>query len=304
MTKTKRLFRSYRVHRTLLLMLIPGIAYYIIFHYIPMYGVQIAFKEFNFSKGITGSEWVGFAHFKDLLTLGSFKEVFGNTIVISFLKLIFGFPAPIIFALLLNELRAKRFKKAVQTISYLPHFVSWVILGGLFLQFLSPTAGPVNILIKAFGGTPISFLNDSAWFRGTLVVTSIWKGIGWGSIVYLASITGVNPELYESATIDGCNRFQLARHITIQSSIPVIMIMFIFSVGGIVNDDFDQIFNLYSPAVYSTGDVLSTYVYRKGVVELAYSFAAAVGVFKNIISVTLILITNKIASKFGEYGIW
>lgn len=304
LNKKKGLLAECIKHRNLLFMILPGILFFLIFKYGPMYGIQIAFRDFKFSKGITGSTWVGLQHFYDLLTRPSFKEVFVNTIQISTLKLIFGFPAPIIFALLLNELRLVRFKKAVQTISYLPHFVSWVILGGLFLQLLSPTTGPLNILLKELGMKPIYFLGDNGWFVSTLVVTSIWKSIGWSSIVYLAAIAGTNSELYEAGSLDGCNRFQLARYITIPAIMPIVTIMFIFAVGGIVADDFDQIFNLYSPAVYKVGDVLGTYTYRHGIEGMDYSFATAVGLFTNIISLIMVLAANYFTRKFSDYGIW
>lgn len=295
---------QYWKHKEFMLLLIPGLVYYALFHYGPMYGIQIAFRNFNFRLGISGSPWVGLKHFRSLLETASFKEVFRNTLIISSYKLIFGFPAPIIFALLLSELRGVLFKKTVQTISYLPHFVSWVVLGGIFIQLLSPSAGPVNNLLKSLGLDTIYFLGDPKYFRMTLVITSIWKGVGWGSIVYLASITGVDQELYEAAELDGANRFQMMWRITIPSILPVITIMLIFAVGGIVGDDFDQIFNLYNSAVFRVGDVLGTYVYRRGLQGMEYSFATAVGLFTNIISFTLIILANKLAAKFGEYGIW
>jgi putative aldouronate transport system permease protein len=294
----------YWKYRYLVLLFLPAMIYYIIFHYAPLYGIQIAFKNFISIRGIVNSPWVGLNNFKLLFSMGSFKEVFRNTIIISFLKLLFGFPAPIIFAILLNEIRALKFKKVVQTISYLPHFVSWVILGGLFLQFLSPSTGPINILLKSLGMQPIYFLADKFWFRPVLVMTSIWKGVGWGSIIYLASLSGIDPQLYEAAEIDGAGRFRKAISITLPSLVPVITIMLIFSVGGIVKDDFDQIFNLYNAAVYSVADVLSTYTYRIGLIEMRFSFSTAVGLFTNVISFVLIIITNAITKYVNEYGLW
>jgi putative aldouronate transport system permease protein len=295
---------SYWKHRYLFVLFIPAIVYYGIFRYGPLYGIQIAFKDFIFRRGITGSPWVGMENFKLLFSMGSFKEVLRNTVIISFLKLVFGFPAPIVFAILLNEIRALKYKKFIQTVSYLPHFVSWVILGGVFMQFLSPSTGPVNIILQNLGIKPIYFLASEIWFRPVLVITSIWKGVGWGSIIYLASISGIDPELYEAAEIDGAGRLRKAISITVPSLVPVITIMMIFSIGGIIQDDFDQIFNLYNPAVYKVGDVLSTYNYRVGLVEMKYSFSAAVGLFTNIISFVLILITNSITKRVNEYGLW
>jgi len=291
-------------HRALMLMLLVGLVYYIIFHYGPMYGIQIAFKDYKFRKGIWGSSWVGFHWFIRMFSGQNFAVVFRNTVLISLYKLIAGFPAPIIFALLLNDLGGKWFKKTVQTVSYLPHFLSWVILGGIFLQILSPSTGAVNYVIKLFGGEPIYFLGDPRWFRSTMVILSVWKGFGWGSIIYLATISGIDPGLYEAATIDGANRFQQALHITLPSITPIISIMFIMNSGSIINDDFDQIFNLYNENVYRVGDVISTYVYRQGLIEMKYSYTTAVGVFKNVISFAIILLTNFITSKFSEYGIW
>ncbi len=285
-------------------MLIPALAYYVIFHYLPMYGVTIAFKDFNFKKGILKSEWVGLTHFQKLFSMPSFWKVFRNTFVISFYKLIFTFPAPIIFAVLINEIGREKFKKVVQTISYLPHFLSWVVLGGMFVQILSPVYGPINLLLGKLGIKPIHFLADTSTFRGVLVVTAVWKGIGWGSIIYLAALIGIDPELYEAAELDGASRFQRVVHIAIPSIFPIISIQLIFAVGGIVNDDFDQIFNLYNSSVYSVGDVLSTYIYRYGLVNFEYSLSTAAGVFKNIIALVLIIITNYASRMLGDYGIW
>jgi putative aldouronate transport system permease protein len=235
-----------------------------------------------------------------------FKRVFINTIKISFLKLIFGYPAPIIFAILLSEVFHTKFKKTVQTITYLPHFISWVVLAGLFRTFLSPSIGPINMIIKAMGSKPVFFIADPKWFRSVLVTTSIWKGFGWSSIIYLAAISGINPELYEASIIDGANRFQRALYITLPSIIPVITITFIFAVGGIINDDFQQIYNFLNDAVLGVGDVISTYTYRRGLISYEYSYAAAVGLFKNVIGFILIIITNLLSKKIseGEYGIW
>jgi len=300
----KGIFYNYWKHRYLVLLFFPAIIYYAVFHYAPLYGVQIAFKNFIFRIGIMRSPWIGFENFRMLFSMGSFRDVLRNTVIISTYKLIFGFPAPILFAILLNEVRSIKFKKTVQTISYLPHFVSWVILGGMFMQILSPSTGPFNQMLTGLGFKPIYFLGDKRWFRSVLVVTSIWKGIGWGSIVYLASIAGINPELYEVAEIDGAGRFRKAISITLPSITPVITIMFIFAVGGIIRDDFDQIFNLYNAGVYPVGDVLSTYTYRVGLVDMRYSFAAAVGLFTNVIGFALVLITNTVVKRLNEYGLW
>lgn len=294
----------YWKQRYLLMMLIPAAVYFIVFHYIPLYGVTIAFKDYKFSKGILGSAWVGMEHFNRLFGMESFWQVFRNTIIIGLWKFLIGFPAPIIFSLLLNEVTNTKFKKTVQTISYLPHFVSWVVLGAILTQLLSPSTGPVNIVLKAMGMEPIYFLADSKYFRGVLVASHVWKSVGWGSIVYLAALTSSDQQIHEAAMIDGANRFQRIIKITIPEITPVITIMLILSVGSLINDDFDQIFNLYNTAVYDVGDVLSTYTYRAGLVNMEYSFATAVGLFKNVISVILVVSTNYICSRINDYGIW
>ncbi len=300
----RRLLFDYYKHRYLMLMLLPVIAYYILFHYVPFYGIQLAFKQFRVSLGIWKSPWVGMENFVELFSKRSFREILRNTVLISLYKLIFGFPAPIIFALILNEVRLVRFKKFVQGVSYLPHFISWVVLGGILIQLLSPSTGPVNIFLKSIGVKPIYFLTDTSWFRTVLVVTSILKSIGWSSIIYLATLASVPSEQYEAATIDGASRFAQLMYISLPSLYPVISIMIIFAVGGILNDDFDQIFNLYNAAVYSVSDVLSTYTYRIGLEQMQYGFATAVGLFKNVIGFALILISNRITNRINEYGVW
>jgi putative aldouronate transport system permease protein len=297
-------FRGYTRHKWLVLIFLPGLLYYIVFHYVPMYGLLIAFKDYRFKAGIIGSPWVGLEHFRHLFALGSFWEVFRNTVIISSLKLLFSFPAPIVLALLFNEVRALAVKKVLQTVSYLPHFVSWVILSGVLTQILSPSTGMVNRVIAALGGRPVYFLADPDWFRGVLVTTTVWKEIGWGSIIYIASIANINPEMYESASMDGANRFRQLWHITLPSLAPVITIMLILAMGRLINDDFDQIFNLYNPAVYRVADVISTYTYRIGLINMEYSFATAVGIFKNVISLALLITANRVATRVNQYGLY
>lgn len=302
--RTKSPLYAYWKHRYLVLMFAPAVLYYVIFHYMPIYGILIAFKDYKFSLGIWGSHWVGLEHFRDLFATESFWQVLRNTLIISFYKLIFGFPAPILLAILLNEVRLVLFKRIFQTVTYLPHFLSWIVVSGIFIQFFSPSAGPVNAVIQMLGLKPIYFLADPDWFRSILVATEIWKGIGWGSIIYLAALTGINPELYEAATVDGAGRLARIRYITLPSLVPVITIMLIFAAGSIINDDFDQIFNLYNTAVYSVGDVVSTYTYRKGLVGMEYSFATTVGLFKNVLAFIILLTANTIARKVNDYGLW
>ena len=302
--KINQTAKNYKKHFWLLVMLLPAVAYYIVFKYIPMYGATLAFKNFQILKGIMGSPWVGLQHFERLFSMGSFFTVVRNTFVISFYKLLFGFPAPIIFAILLSELKHLRFKKTVQTISYLPHFLSWVVLASIFIQFFSPSIGPFNYILRFLGFSDIYVLTSPKFFRSLLVVTSVWKSFGWGSIIYLASLGGIDSELYEAAHIDGANRFQRIIHVTIPGLTPVITIMLILTVGQLLNDDFDQILNMYNPAVYSVADVISTYVYRVGLLQVNYSLATAVGLFKNVLAFTLILITNSITKRVNDYGLW
>lgn len=288
----------------LMLLMLPVVAYYVIFSYIPMAGIVIAFKEYRLLDGIWGSPWVGLKQFEVLFQTPSFFEVLRNTVVISALRILFGFPAPILLALLLNELRSEKYKRVIQTISYLPHFLSWVVLAGIFLQFLSPSSGPVNILLTKMGLQPIYFLGQPSTFVPTIIATGIWQSIGWGSIIYLAAISGISPELYESALLDGANRLQRIWYITLPSIAPTIVVLFILNMGSILNGGFDQIFNLYNDAVMSVADILDTYVYRRGLTGLQYSYAAAVGLFKNGIGFLFVFATNLFARKLGDASLW
>ena len=285
---------------------LPVFIYFVLFHYRPMYGVIIAFKKFNFSDGILGSPWVGLEYFRQLFTDSMFSRVVRNTIVISVLRIIFGFPAPIILALLLEEIKHVRFKKFSQSVSYLPHFISWMILGSIVKEVFSPSRGIVNFVISLFGVTPIHFLTEPAYFRAILITTGIWASVGWASIVYLAAISGIDSQLYESAVIDGAGRFKRIRFITIPSIMPVIAIIFILGLGGVMNAGFDQVFNLYNPMVYRVADIIDTYVYRVGLASGGgnFSYTTAVGLFKNVIGLALLLTVNTIVRKFGDYAIW
>ncbi len=295
---------AYWKNKWIFLMLVPAIVYYFIFKYIPMYGATLAFKDYHIKAGIWGSPWVGLKHFEQLFGMKSFLEVFRNTILISAYKLLFGFPMPIIFAILLNEMKGDRAKKAVQTISYLPHFLSWVVLGSIFIQFLSPSTSPLVYLMEKMGMKPIYFLTSPEHFRSVLVITSIWKSIGWGSIVYLGSLGNIDTELYDAASVDGCNRLQKIWHVTLPGLTPVITIMLLLEIGKLLNDDFDQVYNLYNAAVYRVGDVISTYIYRVGLLGVNYSLATAAGLFKNVLALTLILGANAITKRINDYGLW
>ena len=299
-----RIARELRRNCYVYLMALPVIAYYLLFCYGPMYGAQIAFRNFTAFKGITGSEWVGMKWFVNFIQGPYFSRVMVNTLLISLYQLVFGFPAPILLALLLNELRSEKYKRVIQTISYLPHFLSWVVLAGIFLQFLSPSSGPINILLTKMGLQPIYFLGQPSTFVPTIIATGIWQSIGWGSIIYLAAISGISPELYESALLDGANRLQRIWYITLPSIAPTIVVLFILNMGSILNGGFDQIFNLYNDAVMSVADILDTYVYRRGLTGLQYSYAAAVGLFKNGIGFLFVFATNLFARKLGDASLW
>ena len=289
------------------LLALPGLLYFVLFHYGTMVGILMAFKDFKPFDGYMGiftGEWVGFANFKRFFESYYFWNILRNTLVISGQKIIFGFPAPIILALLLNEVGNFRFKKVVQTISYMPHFLSMVVVMGILRKLLAADTGYVNYFIRLLGGEPIMFLGDERYFRSILVISEIWQTIGWGTIIYLAAISGINPQLYEAATMDGATHFQQARHITIPSIMSVVVIMLILRVGNILDAGFGQIFLLYSPAVYSVADIIDTFVYREGLGKMNYEYATAVGLFKSIIALFMVLGTNIITKKMGQEGIW
>lgn len=297
--------RSLSHNWQLYLMVLPAVVLLAIFSYYPMYGVVLAFKDFKILKGIMGSPWVGMKYFQQAFSDSYFWMTFRNSLLIATYKLVFGFPAPILFALLLSELRNLKFKKIVQTVAYLPHFMSWVILGAIFTSVFSLN-GPINVILGWFGVDPILFMGNKATFRGVLVATDVWKGFGYGSIVYLAAITGVDPQLYECSRMEGANRFQNAVYITIPSILPVISINLILSLSGILNAGFDQIFNMYNGAVMPVADIIDTYVYRKGLREMQYSYSTAIGLFKSAISLTMIFATNAIVKRVGgkENALW
>ena len=289
-----------------MVMFAPGLLLMLVFDYGPMYGLVLAFKDYNLSAGVWDSPWVGFEHFHRLFTDDAALRVLRNTIIISVLKLLAGIPAPIILALLISEVRAGFFKRTVQSISYLPHFLSWVILSSMIYQLLSPSSGIVNSVLRLLGFDPIYFLVEESWFRPILVFSSVWKEVGWGTIIYLAALASVSHDLHEAAVLDGASRFQRIRDINFPTIIPVIGIVSLLNLGGVLSAGFDQVFNLYNPQVYGVGDIIDTYVYRVGLVGLDYSFATAVGLFKGVVGFTLIMIFNAYARKIsnGRYGLW
>lgn len=295
--------RIVRMRELYLLFLIP-LALLVIFKYVPMVGVMVAFKDYSPRAGILGSPWNDFEHFRFLFSTPQFPELIVNTFRISLLKFAFGFPAPIAFALILNELTNRRYKRAVQSISYLPHFLSWVVLGAIFKVLLSVERGPINAVIQTLGGDPIYFLAEPDWFLFSVVITHIWKSIGWGSIIFLASITSIDPGLYDAADVDGANRLQKALHVTLPAMVPVITIMLILTVQNLNQAGFDQIYHLYNPLVFSVADIFETYVYRVGLVDRQYDFGIAVHLFQNVVAVMFVLIANTLARRYSEYALW
>ncbi len=305
MAKEKQgILHQYWKHKELFLLLLPVIAYFVIFHYVPMYGVLIAFEDFLPRSGILGSEWVGLQNFQKMFSGLYFWPVFRNTLIISFLKLIVGFPMPILLALLLNEVSCGWFKKSVQTITYLPHFIGWVVLAGIVQQVLSPSTGVLNYVITALGGEPIFFMGSTKWFRPVVVLSSIWRNCGWDSIIYLAATSGIDPTMYEAANLDGATRFQKIWYVTLPGLIPTITIMLIFALGGVMNDDFDQLYNMLNAKVMSVGDVIGTYTYRVGLQQMNYSYATAVGLFKNVIALLLVSLSNLFSKKISGSSLW
>ena len=291
-------------HRGLYLLLLPALLYYFTFHYLPYLGATIAFKDFNIMKGIFGSPWVGLKHFRALFVLDQFWRVVRNTLEISVLRLFFGFPVPLIVALLMNEVGRNGFKRVVQTMVYLPHFISWVILGGILINLLSTQTGVVNMVIRSLTGNPIGFLTDPAYFRGTLIWSMIWKEFGWGTVLYMATLAGIPAELYESAAMDGAGRFRRMFSITLPYLLPVIVVLLILRVGNLMQAGFEQIFVLYHPGVYRVSDILDTYVYRLGLADGRFSMASAVGLFRSVINLTLLVLANKFARMTGQQGIY
>lgn len=302
--KLKKGWKYFLDNKYLYLLLIPCVVYFLVFNYVPMYGVIIAFKNFSFSKGIMGSEWIGFQNFKYLFTLGDFYSVFKNSITLSFLRLVLCFPVPILLAIMLNEIASLRYKKLTQTIIYLPYFISWIVIGGILVNMLSPSWGIVNNLIKNLGFEPIFFLGDDRYFRGIALVTAVWKQAGWDTIIYLTAITSVSVELYEAATIDGANKLKRIWHVTLPCIRSTIVILLLLNIGNLMNNGFEQIYVLQNPNNLAVAEVFETYTYKLGMVNGRFSFATAVGLFSSSIGFILLLLANKFAKVIGEDGIF
>lgn len=310
--KHEPLLRHIRKHYWLYFMMIPGLAFFLIFHYAPMYGITIAFKKFSMFRGISASPWIGLAHFEELFGSAKFAELLRNSVLLSLYKLLWGFPAPILIALLLNEVRKNWFKRTVQTVIYLPHFISWVVVSGILVQLLSPNNGVINLVIKQFGGDPIFFLSKKEYFRTILVASDIWKEAGWGTIIYLAALSGVDEQLYEAAVIDGAGRFRQLWHITLPGIKATIIIMLILRMGSFLDSGFDQIYLMLNSLNREVATVFDTYVYDVGLQATYkpapgisnYSYSATVGVFRSIVSLVLVLGSNAVAKLVGEEGVY
>jgi putative aldouronate transport system permease protein len=305
--KFKRATYYMKRYWTLYLMLLLPIGYFILFKYTPMSYIQIAFKKFSIVESVWDMKWAannGFEYFIKAFSNRDFLYALRNTITLNLLDLIIGFPAPIILALLLNELTFKRFKRLTQTIVYMPHFLSWIIISGLALQLFAPTNGLINILINKMGFESVPFLNDPIHWIATYIFLGIWQSVGWNTIIYLAAITGINPEQYEAASVDGANRFKKMWHITLPGLRPTIVVLLIMSLGRILGSEFDRPFALGNNLVKSTSNVISTFVYTNGIRGLQFSLTTAVGLFQSVICVIFLLIANSIARKSGERGVW
>ncbi len=287
-----------------LLIISPVVAYYIVFAYLPMWGSVIAFKDFGIGDTIGSAPWVGVAWFVEFFRSFYFWRLIRNTLLLNVLMLVFGFPAPILFALVINELRVRSFKRSLQTVSYLPHFVSTVVVVGMLYNFLSVSHGWVNTMFVELGMEKINFFLESRYFRSLFVGSGIWQGFGWGSIIFIATISSIDSELYEAAVIDGATRVQQMRFVTIPGIMPTIVIILIFTIGNMMNVGFEKIILMYTPATYDVADVIQTYVYRQGLIELEYSFSAAVGLFNSVINFALLVGANQLARRIGDTSLW
>jgi putative aldouronate transport system permease protein len=298
--KTKKILQNWQLY----IFILPAFLYFFIFHYMPLYGLQIAFKDFTPVAGITGSEWVGFKHFIRFFESYYFWDLIKNTLGLSVYELIVGFPLPIILALLLNEVKDSFFKRTVQTVTYAPHFISVVVIAGMVIAFLSPVTGVINHGIQLLGFEPIAFMTDPAWFKTVYVFSGVWQSTGWGTIIYLAALSGVDPQHHESAVVEGANRLQRIWHINIPFIFPTMVILLIMNVGNIMALGFEKILLFQNPLNLESSNVIATFVYKAGLLDAQYSFAAAVGLFNAVINAILLIVVNQIARKTSETSLW
>lgn len=299
----EKIRKDVKKNKCLYIMAIPMVVFFILFSYIPMYGIIIAFKNYSPKLGILGSPWVGFKHFTKFFQSMYFVRTFKNTALLSVYSLLWGFPAAIILSLLLNELRSEKFKRCVQTVTYLPHFISLVVICGMIVDFTA-TDGMINSILINFGVQPVNWLTKPEWFRSIYIGSGLWQSIGWDSIVYLAALSAIDPTLYEAAKIDGAGRWKQLLHVTLPGIAPTIVIMFILNIGGLMSVGSEKIILLYNPLTYETSDVISSYVYRKGLIGSDYSFSTAVGLMESVIGFVLILAANKLSKKVSETSLW
>jgi putative aldouronate transport system permease protein len=283
---------------------LPGIVLIVLFNYIPMLGLQMAFRDYNFSDGIWGSPWVGLQNFKEFTASSDFWRATGNTFLLTILRLLFIFPTTIVFALLINEVRSFRYKRFVQSLSYLPHFISWIVVVGFLDAFLSINGGGANSLLSSIGFQPIAFMGSETWFRPIFILSSMWKEIGWGTILYLAAISSINPTFYEAAVMDGAGRFSQMRYITLPSMVPIISIVLILTVPSLLSVGIDQIYPMINPANIGVAEVIDTYVLRLGIGQAQYSQTTAIGLVMSVIGTILLMLSNMISKRIGGEGIW
>ncbi|MEK3989711.1 MULTISPECIES: ABC transporter permease subunit [Robertmurraya] len=297
--KLKKILTNYQLY----LFLLPALIYFIVFHYVPMYGVLIAFKDFVATKGIMGSPWVGFKHFERFFDSYQFWSLIKNTLGLSVTQLVVGFPLPIFLALMLNQMRSEKSKRFVQTVVYAPHFISVVVLAGMIYVFFSNN-GLINNMILMFGGDPISFMAKPEWFKPLYIASGVWQETGWAAIIYLAALAGVSPELHEAAVMDGANKWQRIFHVDIPAIMPTAVILLILSVGSIMNIGFEKAYLLQTPMNQPSAEIIPTYVYKMGLQQAQYSFAAAVGLFNAVINLILLVAVNKFAKRLSGTGLW
>ncbi len=302
--KKQVFWKSIKRDRQLVLMLVPVVIFFLVFSYYPLYGIIIAFKDYSISKGILGSPWAGLRYFEQFFGSPYFSRLLRNTILISVYSLLWGFPIPILFALALNEFKDGKFKRVIQTVSYLPHFISLVVICGILIDIFSPQGGVINAMLYHLTGKKINFFGEPEWFRTMYVGSGVWQEFGWNSIIYLAAISGINPDLYEAARIDGAGRLRQIWHVTLPGIKPTILTLLILNLGNIMSVGYEKIILLYSPATYETADVISTYVYRTGLLSQQYSYAGAVGLFNSVINIAILLLCNFVGKKFFGVGIW
>ncbi len=298
-----RIVKDFRKNKMVYLMAVPMVVFLVLFRYLPMLGIAIAFQDFKYRVGFFGSKWVGLKHFQSFVNGYYFGRVVSNTLIISLLDLLFVFPMPILLALLINEMKGQRFKRLVQTVSYMPHFISIIVFSGMIIEFCS-LDGLISKIISIFGGERVNLLMKPEAFRGVYTASSIWKETGWGAIIYLAAVTRVDPQLYEAAEMDGATRLGKLWHITLPGSLPTVIMMLILKMGNMMNVGFERIILLYNDVTMETADVISTYVYRKGLIDMNYSFSTAVDFFNSIINFSLVLLTNAISRRVSETSLW